>query len=65
MNRDEATQRTREEVLRVLRNAGLFQLAEDLAPVLPEVVDVGRDHEIFERYGLDQDALMSRMGGSL
>jgi len=63
-NKEEATQRTRSEVLRVLRTAGLFELAETLAPVLPEVVDLGRDHEIFERYGLDRDELMSRLGGS-
>jgi hypothetical protein len=57
-------QRTRAEVLRVLRHAGLSQVAEELAPVLPEVVDFDREHELFERYGLSQDELMSRMGGS-
>jgi hypothetical protein len=56
--------RTRVQVLRVLRNAGLFQMAEELAPVLPEVVDFDRDHELFERYGVDRAELTSRMGGS-
>ena len=57
-------QRTKAEVLRVLRHAGLSQLAEDLEPELPDIVDFDRDHALFERYGLNQDELMSRMGGS-
>jgi hypothetical protein len=57
-------QRTRAEFLRVLRHAGLFDVADELAPVLPEVVDFDRDHELFERYGLNPDELISRMGGS-
>jgi hypothetical protein len=56
--------RSRAEVLRVLRNAGLADVAEELAPLLPEVVDLERDHELFERYRLSQDELMDRMGGS-
>jgi hypothetical protein len=56
--------RSRAEVLRVLRHAGLSEVAEELAPVLPDVVDFDRDRELFERYRLDQDELMSRMGGS-
>jgi hypothetical protein len=54
----------RAEVLRVLRNAGLFQAADGLAPVLPEVVDIERDHQLFERWGVDRDVLVSQMGGS-
>lgn len=57
-------QRTRTEILRVLRRAGLSQVADELAPELPEVVDLDRDHELFERYRLDADELMNRMGGS-
>jgi hypothetical protein len=64
MEKRPATQRTRAEILHVLRNAGLFDLAERLSPVLPDVVDLERDQELFERYGLDQDVLMNRMGGS-
>ena len=56
--------RTRVQVLQVLRNAGLFGVAEALAPVLPDDVDFDRDHELFERYGVDRDELVSRMGGS-
>jgi len=56
--------RTKAEFLRVLRNAGLFEVAEELAPVLPDVVDFDRDQTLLERYGLHQDELMNRMGGS-
>jgi hypothetical protein len=51
-------------VLRVLRKAGLFQVADELEPVLPEVVDFDRDYRLLERYGLEPDVLMSRMGAS-
>jgi hypothetical protein len=54
----------RAEVLRVLRNAGLVHEADELAPELPETVDIDRNHEVFERYGIDRDVLVSRMGGS-
>ena len=56
--------RSRAEFLRVLRDAGLFQVAEELASVLPEIVDFDRDQQLLERYGLHQDELMNRMGGS-
>ena len=54
--------RSKADMLRVLRHAGLFQVAEELEPVLPEVVDFDRDHALLERYGLDIDTLMNRMG---
>lgn len=54
----------RAEVLRVLRNAGLFEAADGLASDLPDVVDIDRDHQLFERWGVDRDVLISQMGGS-
>lgn len=57
-------QQTRAEVLRVLRHAGLGQVADELAPQLPDVVDFDRDHALFERYRLDPDELTSLLGGS-
>jgi len=60
----EEMRRSRAEFLRVLRNAGLFEVAEELAPVLPEIVDFERDQKLLERFGLHQDELMNRMGGS-
>jgi hypothetical protein len=52
------------EVLRVLRNAGLFQMADEIAPELPEIVDFDRDRPLFDRYAVNLDVLVSRMGGS-
>jgi hypothetical protein len=57
-------QRQKADVLRVLRHAGLFEAAEKLEPVLPEVVDLDRDQDLLERYGVNRDVLVSRMGGS-
>jgi hypothetical protein len=54
----------REEVLRVLRRAGMTESAEALVPVLPEVVDLDRDAELLARYGVTHDRLISRLGGS-
>ena len=56
--------RSKTHVLRVLRNAGLFEVADDLESVLPEVVDFDRDFRLFEQHGLERDVLMSRMGAS-
>jgi hypothetical protein len=56
--------RTKAEVLRVLRHAGLPQVAEELEPELPDVVDFDRDHALFERYELDAEELMNRLGAS-
>ena len=56
--------RSKPEFLRVLRHAGLFQIADELEPVLPDVVDFDLDHQLLERYGLEPDVLVSRMGGS-
>jgi hypothetical protein len=54
----------RTEVLRVLRNAGLRGVADELSSQLPEVVDFDRDRPLFDRYAVDLDVLVSRMGGS-
>jgi hypothetical protein len=48
----------------VLRNDGLVHEADELARELPETVDIDRNHEVFERYAIDRDVLVSRMGGS-
>jgi hypothetical protein len=56
--------RSKSELLRTLRQAGLFDVADELEPLLPEVVDFDRDYRLLERYGLEQDVLMSQMGAS-
>jgi hypothetical protein len=55
---------SREELLRVLRRAGLTESADELAPVLPAVVDLDRDGELLARHGVVHDDLISRLGGS-
>jgi hypothetical protein len=54
----------RQEVLRVLRRAGMTDSADTLALVLPEIVDLDRDGELLARYGISHDDLISRLGGS-
>jgi hypothetical protein len=54
----------RAEVLRVLRRAGLFEIADKLSLELPDIVDRDRDRAFFDRYDLNLDMLVSRMGGS-
>jgi|tagenome__1003787_1003787.scaffolds.fasta_scaffold20644642_2 hypothetical protein len=56
--------RSKAEVLRVLRQAGLFHVADELERSLPDVVDFDRDSELLARHGLEPDVLMSRMGAS-
>jgi hypothetical protein len=55
---------TRAEVLRVLRRAGLFELADKLAAQLPEYVDQDSLDRIHREHHVDLDVLIDRMGGS-
>jgi hypothetical protein len=55
---------TREEVVRVLRNAGLPEAAEEAERSLPEEIDLERAADFGARYGITRDDLISRMGGS-
>ena len=54
----------RGEVLRVLRHAGLPEVADAIGPELPDVVDVDRDRSLFDRHGVSLELLVSRLGGS-
>lgn len=54
----------RSEVIRVVRNAGLPDVAEELGQELPDVVDLDRDRPVLDRYGVNLDLLVNRMGGS-
>jgi hypothetical protein len=57
--------RSHEESERVLRRAGYSDefIAEVLGQ-LPDPIDLHRDQQILDRYGLSQERLMDRMGGS-
>ena len=55
---------TKHEIVRVLRNAGLEQVAEEAERSLPDELDLDQAAEFGMRYGLTRDELISRMGGS-
>ena len=55
---------TKHEIVRILRNAGLPQVAEEAERSLPDEVDLRRAAEFGARYGVTRDVLISRMGGS-
>jgi hypothetical protein len=54
----------KEELVRVLRNAGLDEVAEEAERSLPDEVDLDRAAEFGLRHGITRDELISRMGGS-
>jgi hypothetical protein len=58
--------RTKESVLVVMRRLGLAHKVEEAEALLPDVVDLDRDRELFLRLGIDNnvDTLMNRLGGS-
>lgn len=57
--------RSHEAVGRVLRSAGYSdEFISEVLSQLPDPVDPRRDAQIFARYGLNQERLMDRMGGS-
>jgi hypothetical protein len=55
---------TKQEIVRVLRNAGLPHVAEEAERSLPDEVELERAVEFGARYGITRDELISRMGGS-
>lgn len=57
--------RSHEEVARVLRRAGYSdEFIHEVLSQLPDPIDLQRDQQILARYGLTQERLMDRMGGS-
>jgi hypothetical protein len=54
----------RAEIVRMLRNAGLPQVADEAERSLPDPVDLERAAEFGADYGITRDELISRMGGS-
>ena len=57
-------QRTKAEIVRVLRRAGMFELADKLAAQLPDYVDEDCLNRISSQHRVDLDVLTDRMGGS-
>jgi hypothetical protein len=54
----------RQQVVDVLRAAGLTQLADEVLRSLPEVVDLDRAADLLQRHGVTKDTLISRTGGN-
>jgi hypothetical protein len=55
---------TKHELVRVLRNAGLEEAAEDAGRSLPDEIELERAAAFALRHGITRDELVSRMGGS-
>jgi hypothetical protein len=54
----------KQEVVKVLRRAGLPEVADEADRTLPDPVELERAQEFGARYGITRDDLISRMGGS-
>ena len=62
---EEAGARSHEEVSQVLHRAGYAaDFISEVLGQLPDPVDLRRDQEILARYGLSEEQLTDRMGGS-
>jgi hypothetical protein len=55
---------TKHEVVRVLRNAGLHDAADEAEKSLPDTLDLEDALQFGLRHGITRDELISRMGGS-
>jgi len=57
--------RSHEEAVRVLRRTGYSdESIREILRELPDPFDLQRDREILASYGVSQELLMDRMGGS-
>jgi hypothetical protein len=59
-----AMQRSRQQVVDVLRKTGFHELAEEVPKALPDPVDLQDVLKFLEPYGITKDFLISRLGGS-
>ena len=55
---------SKQEAIHLLRRTGFAQAADVAARTLPDPVDFDQLAEFCEPYGISQDALIDRMGGS-
>jgi hypothetical protein len=54
----------KQEIVEMLRRAGLPAVADEADRSLPDLVELERAQEFGARYGITRDELISRMGGS-
>lgn len=52
------------EVLRVLRRTGNGEVADELAALLPDPVDIDRVGDLLLKHGISHDTLLQELGGS-
>lgn len=57
-------QRSRQQVVDVLRRSGFPEIAEEAVEALPDPVDLDDVLAFLEPYGITKDFLISRLGGS-
>ena len=57
-------ERSKQEVLELMRRLGMQDRIPEAERDLPDVVDLDRDGHLLARLGLGVDALVNRMGGS-
>jgi hypothetical protein len=59
-------QLSQDEFVRLLRRAGYEpELIQEIVAQLSDPIDVDRDAPILDRYGLNRERLMDRLGGLL
>ena len=56
--------RSRREIIQMLRRAGLADVAAAAQTSLPDPVDPKALNQFCDRYGLSRESLIDRMGGS-
>jgi hypothetical protein len=54
----------KDDVLAVMRRAGYTDRLLEAERRLPDVIDLDRDGDLLQRFGLGLDAVTDRMGGS-
>jgi hypothetical protein len=54
----------RQDLVDMLRRAGFGEAAEEALRILPDPVDFEEAAELLQPYGITQDEVLSRMGGS-
>jgi hypothetical protein len=57
-------QTSKQEVVRMLRNAGFRETADEAMRDLPDPVDLDHVREWGRQHGITRDVLTSQMGGS-
>ncbi len=54
----------KEDILQTMRRIGLHDRVPEAERLLPEVVDIHRDHELLDHLGLSRSGAIDAMGGS-